>query len=579
MTTTSWWRSEAATWQADGWSLELRGDELADIRRGGDVILRAVRAVVRDRSWNTVPAIVTAMDSDATSLRLALRHEGLGAEVLSTLTVQASGDDLLVGWDAENLREFSTCRTGLVVLHPASDSGRGVTVVHSDEASEQTSFPTRISPHQPIVDIRALELHPRAGADGVTTLRFDGDVFEMEDQRNWSDASFKTYSRPLSLPYPYSVAAGERVRQAITVNAALSRATDGPVPDEIVLVEGGVFPATGVEASTAPDPVPPCADGSFRVVELDLTTPTWSAALHRAAADGLPLDVRLVAAEDPQPLADAASAFARLPIIAVTPFDSVLHVSDGSIVARTRTALDEAGIRTELRAGARSHFTELNREKTRIPNEVDGIAFTTTPLFHSLDTEQLVEALPMQRLIASQAVGMADHRPVHIGPVTLRPRFNNVATSPGPAPTRTDLGEGYGAQFTGADDDRQSSPELAAWTMASAAALAIPGVASISWFETWGPRGLRDLGGEPHPAAEAIAVLTSLAGRTLLSGSSPDGLLWAIGARAADEDIVLVSNLDRASRAYRVAVPGRPALSGSLPAGSWMRLTTSGRSD
>ncbi|MES2865495.1 MAG: hypothetical protein V4703_01860, partial [Actinomycetota bacterium] len=283
--------------------------------------------------------------------------------------------------------------------------------------------------------------------------------------------------------------------------------------------------------------------------------------------------------EDPQPLADAASAFARLPIIAVTPFDSVLHVSDGSIVARTRTALDEAGIRTELRAGARSHFTELNREKARIPNEVDGIAFTTTPLFHSLDTEQLVEALPMQRLIATQAVGMADHRPVHIGPVTLRPRFNNVATSPGPAPTRTDLSEGYGAQFTGADDDRQMSPELAAWTIASAAALAIPGVASISWFETWGPRGLRDLGREPHPAAEAIAVLTSLAGRTLLSGSSPDGLLWAIGARAADEDIVLVSNLDRASRAFRVAVPGRPALSGSLPAGSWMRLTTSGRSD
>lgn len=579
MTTTSWWRSEAATWQADGWSLELRGDELADIRRGGDVILRAVRAVVRDRSWNTVPAIVTAMDSDATSLRLALRHEGLGAEVLSTLTVQASGDDLLVGWDAANLREFSTCRTGLVVLHPASDSGRDVTVVHSDEASEQTSFPTRISPHQPIVDIRALDLHPRAGADGVTTLRFDGDVFEMEDQRNWSDASFKTYSRPLSLPYPYSVAAGERVRQAITVNAALSRATDGPVPDEIVLVDGGVFPATGVEASTAPDPVPPCADGNFRVVELDLTTPTWSAALHRAAADGLPLDVRLVAAEDPQPLADAASAFARLPIIAVTPFDSVLHVSDAPIVARTRTALDEAGIRTELRAGARSHFTELNREKARIPNEVDGIAFTTTPLFHSLDTEQLVEALPMQRLIATQAVGMADHRPVHIGPVTLRPRFNNVATSPGPAPTRTDLSGGYGAQFTGADDDRQSSPELAAWTIASAAALAVPGVASISWFETWGPRGLRDLGRENHPAAEAIAVLTSLAGRTLFSGSSPDGLLWAIGARAADEDIVLVSNLDRVSRAFTVAVPGRPALSSSLPAGSWMRLTTSGRSD
>ena len=27
-----------------------------------------------------------------------------------------------------------------------------------------------------------------------------GDSFEMEDHRNWTDASFKTYVRPLALP-------------------------------------------------------------------------------------------------------------------------------------------------------------------------------------------------------------------------------------------------------------------------------------------------------------------------------------------------------------------------------------------
>ena len=29
-----------------------------------------------------------------------------------------------------------------------------------------------------------------------------GDVFEMEDQRNWTDASFKTYCTPLRQPFP-----------------------------------------------------------------------------------------------------------------------------------------------------------------------------------------------------------------------------------------------------------------------------------------------------------------------------------------------------------------------------------------
>ncbi|MDQ0644185.1 hypothetical protein [Microbacterium murale] len=571
-TTTSWWRSDAETWQADGWSLELRGDELADIRRGGSVILRAVRAVMRDHGWNTVPAVVTGVKSDHESLSLGLRHEGLGAELVSTLTIETSGGDLRIAWDAENLRDFSTCRTGLVVLHPASDAGRRVTVTHPDGRTEQTAFPVRISPHQPIMDIRALELHLASETDAATALRFDGDVFEMEDQRNWSDASFKTYSRPLGLPYPYPLSAGERVQQSITVEAVRTPSAEHPAPQEISLVEGGPFPAVGVEASTAPDPGRHCADGRFRVVELNLTTPTWPAALLRAAADGLPLDVRLVIGEEPKPLADAANALATHRLVAVTPFDSVLHVSDERTVASTRAALGTAGVRTQLRGGARSHFTELNRERERIPNDLDGIAFTTTPLFHSLDTEQLVEALPIQRLIAIQAVEMADRRPVHIGPVSLRARFNNVATSPEPAPTLPDLTEGYGAQFTGGEDARQNSTELAAWTIASAAALAVPGVESLSWFETWGPRGLRDATGAPHPAAQAVTELAMLEGRTLLWGSSPDGLLWAIGARADDDDVVLVANLDRMPREFAVAAAGRPTLRGSADAGSWLRL-------
>ena len=42
----------------------------------------------------------------------------------------------------------------------------------------------------------------------------------MEDQRNWTDASFKTYCTPLARPFPVPVQAGDRVDQrvALTVN-------------------------------------------------------------------------------------------------------------------------------------------------------------------------------------------------------------------------------------------------------------------------------------------------------------------------------------------------------------------------
>ena len=48
-------------------------------------------------------------------------------------------------------------------------------------------------------------------------FNFEGDFFEMEDQRNWTDASFKTYCTPLSLGFPHQARAGSRIAQSFTV--------------------------------------------------------------------------------------------------------------------------------------------------------------------------------------------------------------------------------------------------------------------------------------------------------------------------------------------------------------------------
>ena len=44
-----------------------------------------------------------------------------------------------------------------------------------------------------------------------------GDAFEMEDHRNWNDASYKTYIRPLAKPWPYTLEAGETTEQSVTL--------------------------------------------------------------------------------------------------------------------------------------------------------------------------------------------------------------------------------------------------------------------------------------------------------------------------------------------------------------------------
>ncbi len=42
----------------------------------------------------------------------------------------------------------------------------------------------------------------------------------MEDQRNWTDASFKTYCTPLEIPYPVEVAKGTKISQKIRISVA-----------------------------------------------------------------------------------------------------------------------------------------------------------------------------------------------------------------------------------------------------------------------------------------------------------------------------------------------------------------------
>ncbi|MGJ0204221.1 hypothetical protein [Leucobacter sp. gxy201] len=563
------WEDGGIAWTAGPWRLELRDDEVADLAYDGRSVLRSIRAVVRDGDWSTAgwtlgepidePAAPDGSGGSARRLRLPLRSTGFGSDLVGGLTIETDGDALTVAFEAVSQIDYETNRTGLVVLHPAGAAGADLRVRHADGSVERTAFPREISPHQPVRDIAALTWEH----DGLEiTTAFAGDVFEMEDQRNWTDASYKTYSRPLALPFPYRLVEGERVRQTVRVDvrphSAAGVATRAEVA-AIALEAGGVFPTIGVAASEAPDPAPELTapPGGELLVELDLRTRAWPAALQRAAARGVPLDARVVSPDDVDGFDELASRLRGCRLARIAVFSASLHVSDAPLVARLRDALARTGVSAPVIGGSRSHFTELNRERHRLPDGLDGIVTATTPLFHALGTAQLIESVAMQRLIAQQTVDYAAGLPVRVGPIALRPRFNNVATRPQPTPGRHDLAEGTGTEFTGAVDARQAAPELAAWTIASAAALSVPGVAGLAYFEEWGPRGIRTSDGAPTPAAEAIAALAALAGGELLAGPSPDGLLWAVGARTTSADVrIVTANLDDRERTLRVTVPG-----------------------
>lgn len=194
----------------------------------GVEVVRGLSVVIRDANWGTHDLVPVAEETTTgdTSIafdyhaRLALDDEGSDKPCLNVqMTVQIDPAGLDARLRLTTDRRFETCRSGLVMLLPlAGIAGHEVDITHTDGTRESGRFPGQISPAQPFFDIRRMAFAARDHAP--VEIAFDGDVFEMEDQRNWSDASFKIYNRPLARPSPYIIEAGEIVEQHVRIRLA-----------------------------------------------------------------------------------------------------------------------------------------------------------------------------------------------------------------------------------------------------------------------------------------------------------------------------------------------------------------------
>ena len=612
------------------WSASLRGSELDDIAFDGELVLRSIRFVVRDQDWKTLPVVVDAVDHTTSGLHLRGRVGDDGETVAWSLSVDLGASTLRVAVRAEVTAAFRRARIGLIVLQSPALAGTELVVGHPEGSTTTARLPEHVAPHQPAIRIESLAW---TGDRIATTARFSGDVFEMEDQRNWTDASFKTYSTPLSLPFPVALAVGDVVEQSVKVSCArvdAAEPADAPLATPLAVtvvpeteftaqrevpvpepVDGrigapldSVVPAISTSVSSDPDGgragavVPDTIAGIL--VEIDPTNPDWPAILDRAVrqAGTRPLDLRLVlgTGEEAEPvlrrLHDAA-----VPVVRVGAFHRRTHLSEVTLL----TALGDV-LRTlwaegptphpELVGGTRAHFTELNRNHARLERWAGPVAFSITPFMHDRGGHQLVESLGMQAVVVADAVRIADGRPLHVGPVTLGARYNAVATTKAGAGVTADpdLRAGFGAELVpGATDDRQSAEALGAWVVASVAALAVPGVESLSYFEATGPRGLVAADGTVTAAGRALGWIAELSGSRRveveigghrIGDSSPVSLEGVTAFAAVDpagRTVVILGNLAEAPVRIRLVGASEPRTVDLAP-GAVVRVEIAGSS-
>src|SRR4051812_7206726 len=196
---------------------------LRHVRLGDHELVRTIYAAVRDQNWATIAGQVTNLKSEigVDSFQLGFDVTCQEREVdyfwRGSITGNADGK-VVYTFQGESRSHFKRNRIGLCVLHPIPGfAGEPCTIEHVDGSKEAGRFPETISPDQPFLDIRRI-ISPVAATGAHLHVGCEGETFEMQDQRNWGDASFKTYSTPQRLPKPQPVEPGQKVEQAVTIS-------------------------------------------------------------------------------------------------------------------------------------------------------------------------------------------------------------------------------------------------------------------------------------------------------------------------------------------------------------------------
>jgi len=560
-------------------SLVYEAGDLRYIRLGPREVVRRIYTAVRDHNWGTVPAelsderVEAGADSFAISYTATHRRGPIHFRWHCHLSGAADGT-ITVAADGVAEAAFRRNRIGLCVLHPDTCAGAAVRAEHSDGLTENGAFPEAIAPHQPFLDLRALahEVAPGCWAE----LRFAGDVFEMEDQRNWSDGSFKTYSTPLSLPFPVAVAAGECVSQRVTLRligagaaaAPAAHRARQPVALTIDLTDRQPLPALGL-ALADDGPLSPHELARLRALrpahlrgEIDLAAGRWCEQLRQAAAMSValaaPLELALLLDDAGLPALAAELAGLRLNVVRWLVFPSGGLLSDGAQVRATREALGRLTPGARFGGGTLASFTELNRGRPA-PAGLDVVAYSLSPQVHASDLSSLVENLAAQAATVASARRLYPAIPVAVGPVTLRPRLNPAATGPDEGPASGELPPQV--------DPRQLSLFGAGWTAGSVKYLAQGGAAAVTFYETFGWRGVLERAeGSPLPARfpstpgaafplyHVLAAAAEFAGGEALGARSDDPLrVEALALHREGRVRLIVANLTPEPQTVQIA--------------------------
>ncbi|PDT27930.1 hypothetical protein CO660_19735 [Rhizobium sp. L9] len=557
---------------------DLADGNLRTIRYDGVEVLRAISYLVRDRDWGTYSPEIANLKVEQGGDRFEVAYQALcegPGETKLVIDVHITGAQGRLDFEAEAVTGtgFETNRCGFCILHPIVGlAGSPATVEHVDGRIVTTRFPDLIEPWQPLKDMRAIT-HQLLTPGVAAECRMEGDTFEMEDQRNWSDASYKTYVRPLALPWPYQIPAGQAVGQKISL---IIRDTGRSGERSAAVTPGGAIRLElGTRTGTMPYigviVTPEEADATLSARSLlaeiaprellfhfdpdaghgveALKTFAAIVAIHRSRST---LEIALPCKSSPA--SEAAEIARQMQVAGLRP-DAILispsvdrqSTPPGSqwpdcppleeIYAAARAAFP--GIR--IGGGMLSYFTELNRK--RVPaGEIDFVSHCTNPIVHAADDLSVMQTLEALPFITRSVRAIYGDKPYRIGPSTIPMRQN-------PYGSRT-MDNPSGGRIPMANRDPRHNGRFAeAFALGYAIRVLDAGLECLTLSGLTGPFGLIAGPDEPteeggrRPLFNTVRTLSALTGTSWQEcvSSSPSEVLSFVVRNADGGKLYLVN--------------------------------------
>jgi hypothetical protein len=499
--------------------IDLRELETRSIWAAGVELVRGVYFAVRDPAWGTVqPDVLTRAFEPCDGgfvLNARCRYHADPLSLEAQIAIRASGDGLLRYESTAIARSaFSYNRIGFCVLHPPAELDGATLCLDGAEEVELTG---RILPQLRTGSLLAPAAGPFSsltvsGASGARVeFRFDGDRFELEDQRNWTDGSFKTYGTPLASGPPSPLETGTELTQSVEIRLVeppRRRRSPAPAIPELTLAGEALAPRIGFAAgaATVPGELAPLVRPAHLRVDLRDGRTAVERVVELAAEleCGVQLGLHL-------PLSDEErNDLHHFPGGSVPTSVLVLHRDAERLTAKAdaeelRLLLGERGRRARFWTGTDAYYAQLNRG---LRTELGGdLTFSIHPQVHATDEQSLIETLEIQRDVVLDLRAKQPGCHVSLGAVTLGSR-RNFSAPPGVAVD------------TPAPDSRQSSLFGAVWSLASVRYLSEADVDEASYHVLTGAGGLIDEAGHATPLFHLFADLAELGGQTALVDST-----------------------------------------------------------